>query len=517
MPNTYRPVVLAILDGWGYSKQRTGNAILNAAKPNIEDIEKNYPSLLLQASGLAVGMTWGEPGNSEVGHLTIGSGRVISQYLTRINRDIESGYFFQNKELLNAVNHAKTNSSTIHIIGLFGSGSAHSYFNHILALLKLVKTHDIKNYQLHFITDGKDSGLQETPSLIAKLEEYIPGSVDQIATFIGRDYAMDRSGHWELTQRAYNLWVKGVGEFNNNIYKTLESYYAKGFNDANLPLIIFNREGTIKDGDSLIFFNFREDSMRQIIRVFADEHFKNFERETLKNTRITTFTPYIEAINIHSAYPAPYIANGLAETLSLNGKTQLHITETEKHAHVTYFFNCLRNKKLDAETDLLVHSSIDPLDKPEMMTKDITDKVIEELNRQYYDFILINFANADVLAHFGNLEKTIIGVESIDNAIGRLREAILEKNGILIITADHGNAERVVYKGSGDRQTKHDQNPVPFYLVGNDFKKEKPVSSRENSQGLLSDVAPTILELMGLSIPLEISGESLLKNLLKNN
>ena len=514
MASIYRPIVLLVLDGWGYSNQMVGNAILNANRPNLIEIEKKYPSLLLQASGLAVGMTWGEAGNSEVGHLTIGAGRTIPQYLVRINREIESGYFFEKKELINAIEHAKTNNSTVHMLGLLGSGSVHSYLNHILALIELAKRNDLTNYQLHFFTDGKDSALHEAPGLIAKIEEYIPGSLSHIATLIGRDFAMDRNNQWQMTQKAYNLWTKGVGEPGQDIPRTLESYYANNFNDANLPPIIFNPSGTINGGDSLIFFNFREDSMRQITQAFAEDNFDNFLRKSLENIRITTFSPYLENINLHPVYPAPYISNSLSEVVSVAGKKQLHVAETEKYAHVTYFFNALRNKPFSGETDLFIPSTINPLEKPGMAVSEITGQVINELARQYYDFIVINFANADILAHLGNLEKTISGVETIDTAIGRLRAEILARKGVLIITADHGNAERVTYRLGGDPQTKHDRNPVPFYLVGADFERKYLYeSSREDISGLLADVAPTILELMGIPTPPEMTGESLISKL----
>ena len=513
MPSVYSPVILVVLDGWGHSKQMVGNAILNARKPNLTEIERNYPSLLLQASGLAVGMSWGEAGNSEVGHLTIGAGKIILQYLTRINKDIESGYFFQNKELLGAIAHAQNNKSTLHLIGLLGSGSVHSYFNHILALLELIKRNNIDNYQLHLFTDGKDSALQEAPSLVRKIEEYYPGSILHIATLVGRDYAMDRNNRWDLTQKAYELWTDSVGEVGQDIFDTLEKNYQSNLNDSNLPPTVFNPQGKIKGGDSLIFFNFREDSMRQSIRVFSEENFEAFSRKIPDNIRMTMFTPYTESTNIFVVYPAPYISNGLAETLSLNGKNQLHIAETEKYAHVTYFFNCLKNKPFNGETDLFIPSLPDPTEKPEMQADEIVNRVLGELDRKYYDFIVINFANADILAHLGNLEKTIQGVESIDSAVGRLKDAVLSRNGVLLITADHGNAERVTYKSTGDRQTKHDQNPVPFFLVGNDFKKENSITPDEDVSGLLSDVAPTILDLMGLETPPEMNGQSLLNNL----
>ena len=512
-----RPIVLTILDGWGYSKEKIGNAILNASKPNMDAIEQAYPSALLQASGLAVGMTCGEAGNSEVGHLTLGAGRSIPQYLTRINRDIESGYFFENKELLGAINNAKSKNSTVHIIGLLGSGSVHSYFNHLLALIKLLKDKGIENYKLHLFTDGKDSSLQGAIPQLQKLSEYFPESISHIATILGRDFSMDRTGNWDVTQKTYDLWTKGQGKSKPDVYKALEEYYAKGLHDSNIPPTVIGSGGLIRDGDSLIFFNFREDSMRQIAKVFVDDYFDIFPRKDFKELCVVGFTQYLEELNLKVAYAAPFLSNGLAEYLSANGLKQFHIGETEKYAHVTYFFNCLKNKPFDGETDIFIKSGADSIAEPQMKANDIVTKVIEEMNRNYYDFIVINLANADVLAHLGNLESAIKGIETIDTELGRLSEAVLNKDGILLVTADHGNAERVIYKKSGDPETKHDQNPVPFYLIGREFKKnystEDIKESRKEVVGILSDVAPTILGLMQLPVPVEMTGDNLMKNL----
>lgn len=510
-----RPIVLTILDGWGYSKEKVGNAIFNATKPNLSAIEKNYPSLLLQASGWAVGMSWGEAGNSEVGHLTLGAGRTIFQYLTRINQDIESGYFFQNQDLFKAITHAKSNNSTIHLAGLLGSGSVHSYFNHILGLLELMKRNNINDYKLHFFTDGKDSQVQGAISFLKKLDEYVPGSVSNLATVVGRDFAMDRAGQWELTRKAYEMLTSGKGTSTKDIYKQLENYYAQGFSDATIPPTIVNPEGIIRDGDSIIFFNFREDSMRQIVRTFVDSYFDIFPKNRIDNLFILGFTPFIESMDLHIVYPAPLVINSLAEFLSINSKKQFHIGETEKYAHITYFFNCLRNKPFDGETDVFIKSDPDPISTPKMQAGAIVDKVIEQLDRDYYDFFVINIANSDVLAHLGNLESTIAGIESVDYEIGRLSEKILSKDGILLITSDHGNAERVVYKSSGNVETKHDQNPVPLYVVAKEFQKnrsqEEITESVKEAAGILSDIAPTILELMQLPIPAEMTGDSLLR------
>ncbi len=509
-----KPVVLTILDGWGYSKQKLGNAILNAKTPNIDSIQQNYPSLLLQASGIAAGMAWGESGNSEVGHLTIGAGRVIFQYLSRINKAIDDESFFSNKVLIEAIEHVHKNNSTLHLAGLLTSGSVHAYIAHLFALADLAKKNNVINLKIHFFTDGKDSGLKEAPILIKKINDYLSqASIGNIATVIGRDFAMDRSKNWDLTQTAYKLLTAGVGEKTSDIYQKLEEYYSRELNDSKIPPTITDDAGFVKDSDALVFFNFREDSMRQLAEAFVNNDFNIFERKEFNNLYVASLTKYIENPNLHVAFPIPEIGNGLAEVLSQNNKRQYHIAETEKYAHVTYFFNCLKNAPFDGETDFLSESLKNPLENPKMKADDITEKVLSELDR--YDFFVINFANGDTLSHLGNLEATVRGVQAIDEVVGKITSAVLEKNGIMVITADHGNAESLTYKSSGESETKHNDNPVPFYLIGKEFERYKSDDDIESAMkqpaGLLADIAPTILELMGIEKPAEMTGESLLK------
>jgi len=509
-----KPVVLTILDGWGYSKQKLGNAILNAKTPNIDSIQQNYPSLLLQASGKAAGMTWGESGNSEVGHLTIGAGRVVFQYLSRINKAIADDSFFSNEVLVKAIGHVHENNSTLHLAGLLTSGSVHSHLAHLFALIDLAKRNQVTNLKIHLFTDGKDSGLKEAPVLIKKVEDYLfQSGVGKIATIIGRDFAMDRSKNWDLTKVAYELLISGVGEKTQDIYKKLEDYYSQNLKDSKIPPTIIGDAGVVGENDALIFFNFREDSMRQLAESFADKDFNVFDKKEFNNLYVASLTRYIENQGLHVVFPIPEIKNGLAEILSKNNKKQYHIAETEKYAHVTYFFNCLKNMPFDGETDFLSESLKNPLENPGMKADEIAEKVLLELDR--YDFFVINFANGDTLSHFGNLEIAVMGIETIDKAVGKIKSAIIEKSGTMIVTADHGNAESLTYQSSGESETKHNDNPVPFYLVGKEF--ERPRSNDEiettmkQSSGLLSDVAPTILELMGIEKPAEMTGESLLR------
>ncbi len=510
-----KPTVLVVLDGWGYSKQKHGNALLNAQTPNLNKIQNNYPYLLLQASGKAAGMTWGEPGNSEVGHLTIGAGRIIFQYLSRINKSITTGEFFENEVLKTAIGHVKANDSSLHLAGLLTSGSVHAYLGHLLALIDLAAKNQVRKVKVHIFTDGKDSGLKEGAILIKKVQDYLAkAGVGGIATIIGRDYAMDRNKNWDYTNKTYDLLVRGAGEKVPDILKRLEGLYDSGMTDSKLPAMLVDKQGTIEENDALVFFNFREDSMRQITGSFIDSEFEIFPIKRFQNLFVVGMTQYLEDPRLHAVFPIPEIKNGLAETLSLNGKTQFHIAETEKYAHVTYFFNCLNNEPYDGETDIFIDSLKNHLEDPAMRAQDITNKVLEHIKADQYDFYVINFANADILSHIGNFEATIKGVEAIDEQVGRLAGAVLEKDGILMITADHGNAESLVYQLTGEKETKHNENPVPLYLVGKQFERARSESEMAQAfqiNGLLADIAPTVLELMGITKPEEMTGESLLQ------
>lgn len=501
-----RPIVLTILDGWGYSKETTGNAIANAQTPVLNEIYQKFPTTLLQASGPAVGMTFGEPGNSEVGHLTLGSGRIIFQYLTRINKAISNGEFVKNPALEETAHHVQKNNSTLHIAGLLTSGAVHAYFDHLLALVEFAKANNI-NFQIHLFTDGRDSGLKESPELLKKLSDRI-GGLDNLVSIIGRDLAMDRDNKWTGVQAAYELLASGKGQPSNDIYKTLEEFYAQNIHDADIPAISL-KEHAIKDGDSLIFFNFREDSMREIVQAFVDPKFDKFKRTLPANLYVASMTQYLESPELHALFPPPAIPHPLAEVLSANGKKQYHIAETDKYAHVTYFFNGLRNTPYEQETDLFVESLPDPIANPQMKAAEIANHVVSELDRDGYDFYVINFANGDILAHLGNLEAAIKGVEAVDAAIGTLKQKILEKNGVMLITADHGNVESMIYKATGEQETKHDDNPVHFVTIGNEFENKGEGMGKSEISGLLSDVAPTVLELMGIQQPEEMTGTSL--------
>lgn len=514
-----RPVVLCILDGWGFSKQKFGNAILTAETPSIDFIKSNYPSLLLQASGVAVGLSWGESGNSEVGHLTLGSGRIIFQYLSRINKAIEDGSFFTNPELMEAINHAKTNRSSLHLAGLLTSNSVHAYTDHVLALIDLAKRNGVNNVYLHLYTDGKDSGLKEAPFIYKRIDEFMKASgVGKLASMIGRDIAMDRNENWDLTDQVYRLMVKGEAESATDPYEALNSRYGEGLTDINMPPIIFDPNGTIKSGDALIFFNFREDRMKQIVQTFAQEEFNKFETVKMPNLLTVCMTQYLENANLHVAFPPTQINNCLSEVISTSGLKQLHVAETEKYAHVTFFFNAFRQHPFDGETDVLIKSNKVATEDPAMKANEIHEAAIKGLESDVNSFILVNFANADMLSHMGDFAQVVKGVEILDALIEKLRRAVLARNGYLIITSDHGNAESLTYKGTGDSETKHNPNPVPLYLISKEYERartpEETTRSTTSPRGFLSDVAPTVLDLLGIQKPVEMTGDSLLKTLL---
>ncbi len=522
--NGKKPFVLAILDGWGFGKKEVGNPIKQANTPVMDEMTREYPMTLLQASGQAVGMTWGESGNSEVGHLSIGAGRIVEQYLSRISRSISDKTFFSNPALAGAYDHAQKNKSRVHLIGLLTSGTVHSAFALIPALLDLAVRSDRHETYLHLFLDGKDSGLQEGVKLLESIgDEMRSRNYGKLATVIGRNFAMDRDNNWELTQKTYELIAKGTGEKSPDLLATIKNYYQQGQNDSSMPPIIAENSGFsgVADNDSLIFFNFREDSMRQILKPFIEPAFSLFPRADLKNLYVCIMTQYLDppagGLPFAVAFPPPDVVNGLTEVLSASGKNQLHVAETEKYAHITFFFNGLTTRVYDGETDIFIESLKDHKNNPAMKSWEIATKVAEEIERDSYDFIVLNLANPDVLAHTGDFSATVRGIEAVDKAVGLIKDVVLGKDGILIITADHGNAEGMVYKATGEAETRHESNPVPFYLVARQYQTNKTPETiaREigEAAGILADVAPTILELMGIPQPVEMTGASLLKTL----
>ncbi len=515
----FKPVVLVILDGWGIGKNEKGNILLEVPLPTINKLDSFYPKIALQASGISVGLFWGEMGNSEVGHKTLGAGKVLYQDLARITMDIQSGNFFKNSVLLESVEHAKKNDSTLHLMGLLGNGSIHSYTEHLYALLELAKKQQLKKVFIHVFTDGRDSSPDAAVEVVGKLQEKIRElGIGKIASLIGRSFAMDRNNNWERIKKAYNLLTKGEGAKVKDPIEYLKNSYAKNIFDEYLePATIIDEAGqplTVKNNDSVIFFNFREDRARELTKAFSLPNFDKFERGYIKNLNFTTLTKYEEDLPVNVAYGPEKVRLPLGKILSQNNLRQLRIAETEKFAHVTYFFNGGQEEAFEKEDRVIVPSlKISHFDEaPEMRAKEITDKIIELTNKESYDFILINYANADMVGHTGKEPAAKKAAEVVDENLGRLITHILLKNGCLLITADHGNIEEIFNNLTGEEKTEHTVNPVPLWFVtSKNHHQRVPLKNEEiKVSGLLSDVAPTILDLFSLEKPEEMSGESLL-------
>ena len=499
-------LLLAILDGYGYSKKEKGNAVLNSETPNLDRLIKENPTTLIGASGLNVGLPEGQIGNSEVGHTNLGAGRVVYQGLTRISKSIEDGDFFENPAFLKAINNCKDNNKNLHLIGLISEGGVHSHLSHLFALLKMAKKHDVKNVYIHCFTDGRDVDIRAAEKDIKKIQEKIKEiGIGKIATVIGRYFAMDRDNRWERVELAYNAMVEGTGEECHNIDETIKNKYKDNETDEFIKPLICDKSGMIKEGDSIIFFNFRPDRARQITRAFVDKNFDNFKRKSgFLNPTFICMSQYDENIkNVCVAYSPIKIENGIAQYLSNLGYSQLHIAETEKYAHVTFFFNGGVEKQYKNEDRELIPSpKVATYDlAPEMSANEITDKTIEAIDSDKYDIIILNFANCDMVGHTGYYDAAIKAVETVDKNIKRLEDKIKDHGGIMLITADHGNAEEMI-KDNGEPMTAHTTNPVIFTVVGHDC--------RLRSGGKLGDVAPTILDIMGLKKPKEMTGETII-------
>lgn len=517
-----KPVVLAVLDGFGIAPPSAGNAITQAFTPNLTNLIKKYPAATLISSGAEVGLQFGEQGNSEVGHYNIGSGRVTYQMLPRINAEIENGSFFKNKVLEEAMARTNKNNSALHLFGLVSRGNVHSSLDHLYALLDLAKQGKVENVYVHCILDGRDAIFNASLTFVKELEEKMQKlKKGKIATMIGRFYAMDRDNRWDRIQKSYELLVEGQGEAVDNAMAALEANYAKKIYDEDFPPTVITANGQpltkVQNNDTFIFFNFREDRAREITKAFVLPAFTKFERKDyLKDLYFVTMTEYEVNVPAHVAYEAEYLSNTLAEVISVNNLKQLHIAETEKYAHVTFFLNGGREEPFPQEVRALVPSpqvvSYDK--KPEMSAVELTKKVITVVNDNLYDFIVLNFANADMVAHTGNLEATKIAIEALDISIGQIAEAVLAKNGVLIITADHGNAEEMLNLKTGAVDKEHSTNPVPFILIGKQLEGQTlgfPESVNGDLSlvapiGILADVAPTILKILELPQPPTMTG-----------
>lgn len=521
----HKPIMLIILDGWGINQGYPGNAITQAKTPNINRLIAEYPSSTLRASGESVGLPWGEPGNSEVGHLNLGLGRVIFQELPRIDNSIADKSFYDNPVLLEAISHVKEYGSKMHFLGLVSNGFVHASINHFQALTQFAKESGLADFYIHAILDGRDTRFDSGVNFIKEIERNLKNlGIGRISTVSGRFYAMDRNNHWDRIEKAYAAMTEGKGDKAADAITAIKaSYKKKIFDEEFVPTIIASsgeRNGLIEDNDAVIFFNYRPDRARQMTEMFVLEDFKKGKRNKfLKNLFFATFTEYDKEIPVKVVFPPESLAGGLGEELSKAGLKQLRISETEKYAHVTYFFNGGQEEKMPGEEQVLIPSPdvASYAEKPEMSSESLTERIIAAVKEDKYDFILINFPNADMVGHTGNLEAAIKGVEALDSCVGRIVSAVLEKDGVVLITADHGNAEIMFNMQTGQIDKEHTTNPVPIIIIGNEYQgKNFGWQEGANSdlslcqpQGILADIAPTILCLLGIKKNEKMTGQSL--------
>ncbi|NLC38021.1 MAG: 2,3-bisphosphoglycerate-independent phosphoglycerate mutase [Clostridia bacterium] len=508
-----RPLVLAILDGWGSSLDGQGNALAQAHLPHFRRLQKEYPATCLQASGEEVGLPAGQMGNSEVGHLNIGAGRIVYQELTRISKSIEEGSFFTNPVLLQAMSYVRDQNRALHLMGLVSDGGVHSHLEHLYALLEMAGRQGLERVFIHAFLDGRDvaptSGLDYIRQLESKCRELGTG---QIATVMGRYYAMDRDRRWERVAQAYQAMVLGQGKKATMAQAAVEqSYEEKVTDEFVVPTVIVDAAGipkaTIQPGDGVVFFNFRADRAREITRAFIEEDFDGFYRPGgFPSVYFVCFTQYDLTFAAPVAFPPQNLQNTLGEVLSDQGLKQLRIAETEKYAHVTFFFNGGREEPYPGEERILIPSpQVATYNlKPEMSAGEVTDRLLEELARDEHDVVVVNYANPDMVGHTGIMEATVKAVEFVDGCLGRLAEAVLGRKGVLLVTADHGNCEQMVDPETGEPHTAHTADLVPFILVA---EKYRQVSL---SPGALRDIAPTILDLLKIEQPAEMTGRSLI-------
>lgn len=501
-----------ILDGYGLNPNMDGNAVAEAKTPVMDSLMKEYPFVKGNASGMAVGLPDGQMGNSEVGHLNMGAGRIVYQELTRITKEIEDGTFFENEELLKAVKNCKENNSDLHFFGLLSDGGVHSHNTHLYGLLELAKRNRLSNVYVHCFLDGRDTPPESGKDFAIALEQKMKEiGIGQIASVMGRYYAMDRDNNYDRVKIAYDAMTKGEGLTAANGPEAIQQSYDKGETDEFVKPTVIVEGGkplaTIKDKDSVVFFNFRPDRAREITRSFCDDDFKGFDRGDRIDTTFVCFSDYDPTIpNKTVAFPKVAVNNTFGEWLAANGMTQARIAETEKYAHVTFFFNGGVEEPNEGEDRILVNSpKVATYDlKPEMSAYEVCDKLTEAIRSGNYDVIIINFANPDMVGHTGVEEAAIKAVEAVDECVGKAVEAIKEVDGTMFICADHGNAEQLVDYETGAPFTAHTTNSVPFILVNYD----EAYTLREG--GCLADIIPTLIEIMGKEQPAEMTGKSLL-------
>ena len=507
-----KPTVLMILDGYGLRDKEEGNAVAEGKTPVMDKLMAECPFVHGNASGMAVGLPEGQMGNSEVGHLNMGAGRIVYQDLTKITKAIQDGDFFENKALLAACENVKKNGSSLHLMGLVSDGGVHSHNTHIYGLLELAKRQGIEKVYVHCFLDGRDtppeSGKEYVEELVAKMQEI---GVGEVATVMGRYYAMDRDNRWDRVEKAYRALVYGEGEQAASGPAGIQTSYDKETTDEFVLPTVIMKDGaptaTVKDGDSIIFFNFRPDRAREITRTFCDDAFAGFERGERIKTTFVCFTDYDVTIqNKLVAFVKEEITNTFGQFLAANGLKQARIAETEKYAHVTFFFNGGVEEPNEGEDRILVKSpKVATYDlKPEMSAYEVCDKLTDAIRSGKYDVIIINFANPDMVGHTGVESAAIKAIEAVDECVGKAVEAIKEVDGQMFICADHGNAEQLIDEETGEPFTAHTTNPVPFILVNAD------PSYKLREGGCLADIAPTLIEMMGMEQPKEMTGKSLI-------
>ncbi len=497
-----KPVVLTILDGVGLSENSLGNAFKNANKPNFEYLWNNYPHTTIEASGEVVGLPIGQMGNSEVGHLNIGAGRIVYQPLQLINNKIKNQEFFNNEQILEVMNHVKKNNSKLHIFGLLSDGGIHSHINHLLALIDMCKKENINNVYYHLFTDGRDTSPKSSKKYFEILDNKIKETkIGEIATISGRFYAMDRDNRWERIKLAYDAIVNKNGEHYLSYVEAIDHNYSLDITDEFIKPAVLSENGNIEDNDGLIVFNYRPDRLRELFYAITNPNFKEMEVKKFNNIKLVTMMKVSDDVITTNAFKLDELKNTLGDYVSSKGLKQLRIAETEKYAHVTYFFDGGLDKEIPDCTRILIPSpKVATYDlKPEMSAYEVTEKLLENLDK--VDLVILNFANGDMVGHTGNYEAAVKAVETLDVCLGKIIAKLKELNGAMIVTADHGNCE-VMVDESGNPMTAHTTNLVPLIVFNTNVKSLR--------KGILADIAPTLLELLELTKPEEMTGESLI-------
>lgn len=518
MTESRTPVLLAILDGWGIGRDEPGNAVLAANTPVMDNLIANYPSATLLTSGEHVGLPAGQMGNSEVGHLNIGAGFIVYQWITRLDRAIADRTFSANRALVDAFERVRTSGGTLHLMGLIGDGGVHAHTRHLLALIDAAEEHGVRRISVHAFTDGRDTSPTSGVGYVTPIEDRLATMPEaRIATVIGRYYAMDRDHRWERTRKAFDAIVHGIGNTATSATEAISASYEAGVTDEFIdPVVIVDDEGTrprVGENDEYIFWNFRSDRGRQLAQALTLKEFNAFERGAYEPTHhMTTMTTYEESLPVTVAFPPEDVEYPLARVLSDAGKTQFHSAETEKYPHVTFFINGGREEPFAGEVRRLVPSpKVATYDlQPQMSAIGVADGVVEAIESRKYDVIIVNFANGDMVGHTGVIPAVIEAIETVDTQVGRLVEALEKVGGVGIFTADHGNAEEEIDRETGGPMTAHTTNPVPLVLYAPDGHPLRHAELRQD--GVLSALAPTVLQLAGVPIPPSMTQESLIKD-----